>query len=95
GVSAWRDRKACNNNSIGVELEGAEGVAFEPLQYLRLATILRTLQQRLPFLCDDHVVGHQEIAPGRKWDPGTGFEWDRFADVLYRTGPHPYWQPVW
>ncbi|MBF0134709.1 MAG: 1,6-anhydro-N-acetylmuramyl-L-alanine amidase AmpD [Magnetococcales bacterium] len=95
GVSQWRNRKACNNNSIGVELEGAEGVPFEPLQYLRLAIILRTLQQRLPFLCDENVAGHQEIAPDRKWDPGSGFEWDRFADVLYRTGPHPSWQPVW
>ncbi|MBF0154967.1 MAG: 1,6-anhydro-N-acetylmuramyl-L-alanine amidase AmpD [Magnetococcales bacterium] len=95
GVSRWHGREACNDNSVGVELEGANGIPFEPLQYLRLATILRTLQQRLPYLCDDHVAGHQEIAPGRKWDPGPGFEWDRFADVLQRTGPHPTWQPVW
>ncbi|MBF0425739.1 MAG: 1,6-anhydro-N-acetylmuramyl-L-alanine amidase AmpD [Magnetococcales bacterium] len=95
GASNWRGRDTCNDFSVGVELEGAQGVPFEPLQYLRLATIMRTLQLKLPYLCDDHIAGHQEIAPGRKWDPGSGFEWDRFGDVLYRTGPHPTWQPVW
>ena len=72
GVSSWRGRDNCNDYSIGIELEGLEGETFEPAQYARLATLLRVLQKR--YDCFD-VAGHEHVAPGRKRDPGPGFDW--------------------
>lgn len=84
GVSIWRGRERCNDWSIGIELEGVEGDVFEPAQYLRLMRLLRALRQRYP-LAD--VVGHEHVAPGRKTDPGPGFDWTRLKRGLYGTGP--------
>jgi AmpD protein len=75
GVSSWRGRPGCNRFSIGIELEGADDRPFTRAQYRRLARVLRQLLARYPGLSADAIVGHQEIAPGRKSDPGPGFDW--------------------
>ncbi len=72
GRSEWQGRPNCNDYSIGIELEGLEGDAFELPQYQSLATLCGELAQRYPI---EHVVGHEHIAPGRKQDPGPGFDW--------------------
>lgn len=72
GASEWRGRSNCNDDSIGIELEGLEGGSFEPEQYAALETLCIALAQRYPVA---HVAGHEHIAPGRKQDPGPGFDW--------------------
>lgn len=72
GTSQWRGRENCNDYSIGIELEGLEGERFEAAQYDRLAVLLRSLQARYGAF---EVAGHEHVAPGRKRDPGPGFDW--------------------
>jgi N-acetyl-anhydromuramoyl-L-alanine amidase len=72
GVSSYRGRDQCNDDSIGVELEGCEGETFAPEQYECLAALAAALAARYPIV---HVAGHEHIAPGRKGDPGAGFDW--------------------
>jgi AmpD protein len=72
GKSSWQGRDNCNDHSIGIELEGLEGETFEPEQYEALATVCSGIAQRYPIR---HVAGHEHIAPGRKQDPGPGFDW--------------------
>ena len=72
GVSCFRGRENCNDYSVGIELEGLEDHPFEAAQYARLSTLLRTLAQRYPI---HQVAGHEHIAPGRKRDPGSAFDW--------------------
>jgi AmpD protein len=72
GVSQWGGREQCNDYSIGVELEGVEVEGFEAAQYAAVTRLLRALARRYPI---DAVVGHEHIAPGRKGDPGPGFDW--------------------
>jgi len=72
GVSSWSGRERCNDFSIGIELEGLEGETFERRQYAALARLLRSAARRYPI---EAIVGHQHIAPGRKGDPGAGFNW--------------------
>ncbi|MFZ9495089.1 MAG: 1,6-anhydro-N-acetylmuramyl-L-alanine amidase AmpD [Burkholderiaceae bacterium] len=79
GVSNWRGRDNCNDHSVGIELEGLEGDRFEPAQYEALQTLLRALAQRLPL---KDVAGHEHVAPGRKRDPGPGFEWRNLDGLL-------------
>ncbi|WPB56161.1 1,6-anhydro-N-acetylmuramyl-L-alanine amidase AmpD [Xylophilus sp. GOD-11R] len=79
GRSAWRGRENCNDDSIGIELEGLEGQTFDPAQYEALARVCEALAVRYPI---DHVAGHSDIAPGRKQDPGAGFDWPHFMDLL-------------
>lgn len=74
GLSTWQGREACNDFSIGIELEGLEGHAFEGAQYRQLARLLKVLARRYPLRW---AVGHQHVAPGRKGDPGVGFDWLR------------------
>lgn len=75
GVSSWRGRSACNDFSIGVELEGSDEVAFEDRQYAALARLTRVLRRNYPLR---GVAGHSDIAPGRKTDPGPHFDWARY-----------------
>ena len=84
GISAWRGRANCNDWSIGIELEGLESRAFEPGQYETLARLLRALARRYPIT---EVTGHEHVAPGRKHDPGPGFDWPRLAQLLRRKRP--------
>jgi AmpD protein len=84
GASAWRGRENCNDWSIGIELEGLEGQVFEPVQYRQLARLLRALAARYPL---DEAVGHEHVAPGRKGDPGAGFDWPGLRRELRRRRP--------
>ena len=79
GISRYRGRADCNDDSIGIELEGLEGEGFEPAQYEALAALCASLAQRYPV---QHVAGHEHIAPGRKRDPGAGFDWQRLQRSL-------------
>jgi AmpD protein len=72
GVSHYRGRDQCNDDSVGIELEGLEGDPFEPAQYETLTALLAALGRHYPIA---HVAGHEHIAPGRKRDPGDGFDW--------------------
>jgi AmpD protein len=72
GRSSWRGRDNCNDVSIGIELEGLEGLHFERAQYAALARLLRAVGRRYPVR---EAVGHEHVAPGRKADPGAGFDW--------------------
>jgi AmpD protein len=72
GVSSWQGRERCNDFSIGIELEGGDFEAFEPAQYKTLKSLLKCLKIAYPI---QHIVGHSEIAPGRKTDPGPFFNW--------------------
>ena len=85
GVSAFQGRSDCNNFSIGIELEGLEGLSFEPAQYRSLVSLLRALRQGHPLRA---ITGHQHIAPGRKGDPGDGFDWPALQRRLR-------WSPRW
>ena len=76
GRSQWRGRDNCNDFSIGIELEGLEGETFEPAQYAALATLLQALGRRYPLR---EIAGHEHVAPGRKQDPGPGFDWPLLA----------------
>lgn len=75
GVSSWRGRSGCNDFAIGVELEGADHVPFTAEQYTALAGISTALFAAYPRLDLGAVVGHQDIAPERKTDPGPTFDW--------------------
>jgi len=75
GVSNWRGRECCNDFSIGIELEGADHIPFEDMQYEKLAVVTRLLKAQYPIV---DIVGHSDIAPGRKTDPGPHFEWARY-----------------
>jgi AmpD protein len=79
GVSAWRGRERCNDFSVGIELEGCDDVPFEAVQYTVLAALTRALQARYAI---GGIVGHTDIAPGRKSDPGPCFEWSRYHALL-------------
>ena len=74
GRSSWRGRENCNDYAVGIELEGLEVALFEDAQYAALATLLRALRARYPL---EGVAGHEHVAPGRKHDPGSGFDWPR------------------
>ena len=76
GRSEWNARENCNDYSIGIELEGLEGEAFDPVQYRILSRLLRALCRRYPI---EAVVGHEHVAVGRKHDPGCRFDWMRLA----------------
>ena len=80
GVSAWRGRSQCNDFSIGIELEGLDdGTVFCASQYAALSRLLRAVSRAYPVR---EVVGHEHVAPGRKADPGAGFDWRRLGRLL-------------
>lgn len=79
GVSCWRGIERCNDFSIGIELEGCDTVPFEPIQYDALARLVDTVVAKHPI---EDVVGHSDIAPGRKTDPGPYFDWPRLYALL-------------
>jgi N-acetyl-anhydromuramoyl-L-alanine amidase len=83
GVSVWNGRPRCNDFSIGVELEGTDEIAYTGAQYAMLARLAKALRRRYPI---DDIVGHSDIAPGRKTDPGPAFDWVRLRRL---AGPRP------
>lgn len=95
GLSSWRGREGCNDFSVGIELEGDERTPFTDLQYRHLALLIRTLRSRAHTLCDQHIAGHQHVAPGRKWDPGPQFDWDRLFRELEEAPPLGVERIVW
>lgn len=82
GVSAFGGRSHCNAYSIGIELIGSDDTRYTDAQYRRLAEVLRALAARYPALSPSRIVGHAEIAPGRKTDPGPLFDWPRLLREL-------------
>jgi N-acetyl-anhydromuramoyl-L-alanine amidase len=78
GVSSWKGRERCNDFSIGIELEGSDFEGFEPKQYLVLIGLVNKLKKSYPI---EHIVGHSDIAPGRKTDPGPYFDWSQLETV--------------
>jgi len=83
GQSNYQGRERCNDFSIGIELEGTDTDTFEDIQYEKLLEIISALQIAYPEILDN-ITGHSDIAPGRKLDPGTGFNWQRL-DALANT----------
>lgn len=80
GRSCWQGRDNTNDFSVGIELEGLEGECFEPVQYQALVGVLDALASRYPL---SGVAGHEHVAPGRKHDPGSGFDW---SGLIARLG---------
>lgn len=78
GMSQWRGRGKCNDFSIGIELEGTDHHPFTEMQYARLASLLSSLKSSYPI---QDIVGHSDIAPGRKTDPGPNFDWVRLNNL--------------
>lgn len=79
GESSWKGRPRCNDFSIGIEVEGDEEAPFTAAQYRRLATLTRALTERYPIA---EIVGHSDIAPSRKTDPGPQFDWARYRAMV-------------
>jgi len=77
GESSYGGRVACNDFSIGVELEGVDTTPYEAAQYDTLGEVVAALCDAYPRLSPDRIVGHSDIAPGRKTDPGPAFDWER------------------
>ncbi len=82
GKSCYRDREACNDFSIGIELEGQDEEPYADVQYARLAEVVTLLRKRFPSIAPDALVGHADIAPGRKTDPGPAFDWQRLRALV-------------
>ena len=76
GASLWQGRERCNDFSVGIELEGSDFEAFEAAQYQTLNNLIKVLKKTYSI---QHIVGHSDIAPGRKTDPGPYFEWQKIA----------------
>lgn len=89
GQSQFQGRERCNDFSIGIELEGADETPYESEQYQRAAEVIILLKQHYPGITRERIVGHSEIAPGRKTDPGPAFSWE-YLDSLLREGGFPY-----
>ncbi len=88
GVSSFQGREACNDFSIGVELEGTDELPYTPEQYTRLAAVTVALMRAHPGITPAHIVGHSDVAPGRKTDPGPAFDWARYRDILASQPRH-------
>ncbi len=82
GVSAWCGRDNCNDFSIGIELEGTDTIPYTEAQYASLLQLIRRLMQLCPAITVNSIVGHADIAPGRKTDPGPAFDWSRVRAAL-------------
>ena len=78
GVSSWSDRERCNDFSVGIELEGSDFEAFEPAQYRTLKELITSLTSTYPIQA---IVGHSDIAPTRKTDPGPYFDWSQVNKI--------------
>lgn len=82
GKSKWQGRKNCNDYAIGIEMIGDERQPFSQAQYTETARLCRVLMQRYPGITRERIVGHQDIAPERKWDPGKQWHWAKFRRSL-------------
>ena len=84
GQSRFQGRPRCNDFSIGIELEGTDALPYSDRQYARLAAAVRALRDAYPAITDARIVGHADIAPGRKTDPGPAFDWQRLYTLVAR-----------
>ncbi len=82
GLSEWHGRGNCNDYSIGIEMIGDESRPFTRPQYRECARLCRTLMHQLPAITTGRIAGHQDVAPGRKWDPGQQWDWNHFRRSL-------------
>lgn len=82
GESCWRGRNRCNDFAIGIELEGVDDRNYTQAQYRRLQLVTKALMKRYARLSPEAIVGHQEIAPERKTDPGHAFDWRRYLSAV-------------
>jgi len=82
GDSCFEGREACNDFSIGIEMEGTDYEAFTDIQYEVLAEVTNSLIECYPQLKGDRIVGHSDIAPGRKTDPGPFFDWEKYRGLI-------------
>ena len=81
GVSAYKSREKCNDFSIGIELEGTDDIPYTEAQYQQLTLLSRCLIDTYPAM-KNNIVGHCDIAPGRKTDPGEAFDWQHFQALM-------------
>ena len=89
GQSCFAGRDNCNDFSIGIELEGTDDEAYTAAQYEALAAVTRTLLVHYRKMSGASIVGHSDIAPGRKTDPGPAFDWDKYRSLVAGAGDHP------
>lgn len=82
GKSEYKGCENCNDFAIGIELEGADETPYEEAQYAVLATLIDSLRVVYPSLSKEDIVGHSDVAPGRKSDPGLAFKWQDFRELL-------------
>jgi AmpD protein len=85
GFSQYRDRTACNDFSIGIELEGTDDSGYEEAQYRTLTAVIAALLTCYATLDPARIVGHSDIAPGRKLDPGVKFDWPRLRSLVAQS----------
>lgn len=84
GKSIWEGREDCNDYAIGIEIIGDETQPFMPEQYRETARLCRVLMRRFPAISRQRIIGHSDVAPGRKWDPGQQWDWQHFYRSLSR-----------
>ncbi|MEE9337723.1 MAG: 1,6-anhydro-N-acetylmuramyl-L-alanine amidase AmpD [Methylococcaceae bacterium] len=79
GVSNYKGKEQCNDYSIGIELEGTETIDYTDAQYKQLNRVIKAILTQYPKLSTEHIVGHCDVSPERKIDPGDSFDWDRLS----------------
>ncbi|MBV1787114.1 1,6-anhydro-N-acetylmuramyl-L-alanine amidase AmpD [Marinobacterium sp. D7] len=82
GRSSFQGREACNDFSIGIELEGDDDTPYSDSQYAVLVEVTRALMASYPAIKPERICGHSDIAPGRKTDPGSAFDWQRYRQAI-------------
>jgi AmpD protein len=82
GISCFNNREKCNDYSIGIELEGTDDIPYEEAQYQQLSRLTASLQKYYPLITNENIVGHCDIAPKRKTDPGEIFNWPHYRQLL-------------
>jgi AmpD protein len=82
GISCFNNREKCNDYSIGIELEGTDNIPYEEAQYQQLSRLTASLQKHYPYITNENIVGHCDIAPIRKTDPGKVFNWPHYRELL-------------
>ncbi len=85
GDSTFKGREKVNNFSIGIELEGCDQHEFEDTQYQSLTLLSQCILQSYPLITAENIVGHSDISPGRKTDPGPCFDWSRYLNSISKT----------
>ncbi len=86
GVSSFQGCERCNDFSIGIELEGTDDSEYTLDQYQALAVLTKSIQIKYPGITNDRITGHQDIAPGRKTDPGECFDWQKYFSLIAEAG---------